>query len=73
MEICTLASGSSGNATLIRDGETVILIDAGLSGLGLASAMQRRGIEPHQVSAIWLTHEHGDHVRVIRFGARKRP
>ena len=71
MEICTLASGSSGNATLVRDGDTVVLIDAGLSGRGLAEAMQQRGVEPHQVSAIWLTHEHGDHVRGAGAFARR--
>lgn len=71
MEICTLASGSSGNATLVRDGDAVILIDAGLSGLGLATAMQQRGIDPARIDAIWLTHEHGDHVRGVGTFARK--
>ena len=38
LAVCTLASGSKGNATYISDGETSILIDAGLSG----TEIQRR-------------------------------
>jgi phosphoribosyl 1,2-cyclic phosphodiesterase len=71
MQICTLASGSSGNAALVRSGDTAILVDAGLSALAIADAMIRRGVEPHTVSAICVTHEHGDHIRGAGAFARR--
>lgn len=63
MEVCVLASGSSGNACLVRDGDSLMLVDAGLSGRALAEAITAVGHDPREVAAIWLTHEHGDHVR----------
>jgi phosphoribosyl 1,2-cyclic phosphodiesterase len=58
-----LGSGSSGNATLVSDGDTHILVDIGLSGKETARRLRECGVEPEQVSAIVLSHEHGDHCR----------
>jgi phosphoribosyl 1,2-cyclic phosphodiesterase len=71
MQICTLASGSSGNAALVRHGDTAILVDAGLSALALADAMQRQGVDPGSITAVCVTHEHGDHVRGAGAFARR--
>ena len=58
-------SGSSGNATLVSDGETHILVDAGLSGRETARRLREIGLEPERVSAIVISHEHGDHCRGV--------
>jgi phosphoribosyl 1,2-cyclic phosphodiesterase len=71
MQICTLASGSSGNAALVQSGDTAILIDAGLSAVAVADAMRQRGVDPSQVAGICVTHEHGDHIRGAGAFARK--
>jgi phosphoribosyl 1,2-cyclic phosphodiesterase len=60
-----LGSGSSGNATLVSDGDTHILVDAGLSGRETAKRLRECGIEPGQISAIVVSHEHGDHCRGV--------
>jgi phosphoribosyl 1,2-cyclic phosphodiesterase len=60
-----LGSGSSGNATLVSDGETHILVDVGLSGRETARRLRECGIEPDRVSAIVVSHEHGDHCRGV--------
>jgi phosphoribosyl 1,2-cyclic phosphodiesterase len=60
-----LGSGSSGNATLVSDGDTHILVDAGLSGREIAKRLGECGIEPGRISAIVISHEHGDHCRGV--------
>ena len=63
LAVCNLASGSKGNATYVSDGKTSILIDAGLSGIELQRRLTSRNLEPEDLDAILITHEHGDHVR----------
>jgi phosphoribosyl 1,2-cyclic phosphodiesterase len=63
MRICTLGSGSAGNATLVVAGETRVLIDCGLSGRETVKRLQEVGEDPARLDAVVLTHEHGDHSR----------
>ena len=60
-----LGSGSSGNTTLVSDGDTHILVDVGLSGRETAKRLRECGIEPDSISAIVVSHEHGDHCRGV--------
>jgi phosphoribosyl 1,2-cyclic phosphodiesterase len=71
LAVCTLASGSKGNATYISDGTTSILIDAGLSGIELERRMSGRGINPSELSGIIVSHEHIDHVRGVGILSRR--
>ena len=52
LEITILGSGSSGNATLVTDGETNVLVDVGLSGRETARRLRECHVEPDRVSAI---------------------
>ena len=63
MRFAVLGSGSGGNATVVESGGEVVLIDAGLSAKQLTLRLKMLGIEAGDLSAILLTHEHGDHVR----------
>ncbi len=65
LSFIVLGSGSSGNATLVSDGETHILVDVGLSGRETAKRLRECGIEPDKISAIVVSHEHGDHCRGV--------
>jgi phosphoribosyl 1,2-cyclic phosphodiesterase len=58
-----LASGSSGNATLVRAGATAVLIDAGLSIRRLVAGLDGFGVTPGALSGIVVTHEHSDHAQ----------
>jgi len=60
-----LGSGSSGNTTLVSDGTTHILVDVGLSGRETARRLRECGLEPDKISAIVISHEHGDHCRGV--------
>ena len=62
MQIFTIASGSTGNCTLVRDGDTAVLIDAGISTKRIVTALRELGMLPEQLSGILITHEHGDHI-----------
>lgn len=62
MQIITIASGSSGNCTLIRDGDTSVLIDAGISARRICKALDTFGLSPNQIDGILITHEHSDHI-----------
>jgi phosphoribosyl 1,2-cyclic phosphodiesterase len=60
-----LGSGSSGNTTLVSDGTTHILVDVGLSGRETVRRLRECGLEPDKISAIVISHEHGDHCRGV--------
>lgn len=60
-----LGSGSSGNTTLVSDGSANILVDVGLSGRETTKRLRECGIEPDRISAIVVSHEHGDHCRGV--------
>ena len=71
MEFYTLASSSSGNAALVRSGETSILLDAGISARRIAQALSLLGMTPEDLDAILITHEHSDHVNGIATMTKK--
>ena len=62
MQIYTIASGSGGNCTLVKDGDTAVLIDAGISTKRIVTALRELDMFPEQLNGILITHEHGDHV-----------
>ena len=58
----TLASGSSGNAALVSCGRTHILLDAGISARRITTGLRSLGVDPGELAAILVTHEHHDHI-----------
>ncbi len=59
---CTIASGSSGNASLLSCGSTHLLIDMGISCRRVLTALKAMGLSAEELSAILITHEHTDHI-----------
>ena len=66
LEVTVLASGSSGNALLVRSGDCALLVDAGLSARRLGSCLEDCGVPPSSLAGILLTHEHGDHTKGLK-------
>lgn len=66
-----LASGSSGNATLIETGDQKILVDCGLSGKKMEGLFAQVGRNMNDLDAILITHEHSDHIKGLGVHARK--
>jgi phosphoribosyl 1,2-cyclic phosphodiesterase len=65
MRIVSLASGSSGNAILVDDGATRVIVDCGIGPRTLATRLKAAQVRPDEVSAILVTHEHIDHIKGI--------
>ena len=63
MQVCVLGSGSKGNSVLVRSRRASILVDAGFSARETERRLRRIGVDPTRISAIVITHEHGDHTR----------
>ena len=57
-----LGSGSSGNCAYLETGETRVLVDAGFSGRQTRARLATIGRVPENLSAIFITHEHSDHI-----------
>lgn len=71
IEICALASGSNGNCYYIGNNEDALLIDAGLSFKQILKRMEAKALDPKKIRAVFITHEHGDHVRGVRVLGKK--
>jgi phosphoribosyl 1,2-cyclic phosphodiesterase len=71
IKFCSLFSGSSGNCIFIGTDEVKILIDAGVSGSKIAGALGEIGENPEDLSAIFVTHEHSDHVSGVGIVSRR--
>ncbi len=71
IEICALASGSNGNCYYVGNKEEAVLIDAGLSFKQILKRMEAKALDPKKIRAVFITHEHGDHVRGVRVLGKK--
>lgn len=61
IRVTSIASGSSGNAMLVQAGSAALLIDCGLPQRVIERQLRYVGLRPADLTAILLTHEHGDH------------
>ncbi|WP_040214695.1 MBL fold metallo-hydrolase [Clostridium polynesiense] len=71
MKFCSLYSGSSGNSIFIASDNTRILIDAGLPGKSIDAALKEINEDPSKIDAIFITHEHSDHIKGVGVISRK--
>ncbi|WP_163649296.1 MBL fold metallo-hydrolase [Modicisalibacter sp. 'Wilcox'] len=71
LRFASLGSGSKGNATLVSDGETHVLVDCGFGLRETERRLARFGLHPRQLAAVLVTHEHGDHIRGVGPLARR--
>ncbi|MCX7750008.1 MAG: MBL fold metallo-hydrolase [Candidatus Bipolaricaulota bacterium] len=63
MRVCSLGSGSTGNALLVEGPGGLLLVDAGLPWRELQARAAQAGFSVKGLRAVVLTHEHSDHVR----------
>jgi phosphoribosyl 1,2-cyclic phosphodiesterase len=70
MTICTLASSSSGNSTIVSQGKTHLLIDAGISLRRIKEGLKAFDLTPDDLAGVLITHEHSDHVKGLEMLAK---
>jgi phosphoribosyl 1,2-cyclic phosphodiesterase len=71
VRFASLGSGSAGNALVVEAGATRILVDCGFPVEGTERRLARLGLAPAGITAIVLTHEHGDHADGVLPFARR--
>ncbi len=62
LRYCSLFSGSSGNCTYVGTADGGVLLDVGVSARRIETALREREIDPTTIRAVFLSHEHSDHV-----------
>ncbi|MGH8704480.1 MAG: MBL fold metallo-hydrolase [Burkholderiales bacterium] len=73
MRFASLASGSKGNCLVAESGGTRVLLDCGLAPRETERRLARLGLEPAELGAILVTHEHDDHAgHAFAFAAHHR-
>ncbi|MBE6632796.1 MAG: MBL fold metallo-hydrolase [Ruminococcaceae bacterium] len=73
IRLFSLYSGSTGNAFLLDTESVCILIDGGKSAKALCQAIQQCNRSPDDINAIFVTHEHSDHVKALPVFLKKHP
>ncbi len=71
MKLCSIRSGSRGNAILVWTEQTKIMVDCGISGKVAESGMREAGIAPEELTALLVTHEHRDHTGGVGILSRR--
>lgn len=69
--ITSLNSGSNGNCYYIGNDKEAILVDAGISCREVESRMKRLGLQMQKLKAVFVSHEHNDHIKGIPTLAKK--
>ncbi|HKL94261.1 MAG TPA: MBL fold metallo-hydrolase [Clostridia bacterium] len=62
LRICSFSSGSKGNCSLISNGHTHILVDAGISFSRLKKSLAAVDLKVEDIAGVVITHEHSDHI-----------
>jgi len=69
--IASLNSGSNGNCYYVGNDDEAVLIDAGISCRETEKRMNRLGLAIEKVKAIFISHEHSDHINGLEVLSKK--
>ena len=66
MRFSSLGSGSRGNALIVESSKARILIDCGVALRSLIEGLTRLDLLPESIDAVFVTHEHSDHIKGLK-------
>lgn len=69
--ICSINSGSNGNCYYVGNDNEAVLVDVGISCRETERRMSQVGLSMDKVRAIFISHEHSDHITGVRVLSRK--
>ena len=65
MKVCSLASSSKGNCTIIYNDDEILIVDMGITLKDLESKLELLRLDINKVIGILISHEHGDHTKGV--------
>ena len=65
VKFMSLASGSSGNCYYLATDTDAILIDAGIGIRTIKKVFKERGLDMELIRAVFITHDHADHIKAV--------
>lgn len=71
MDICSIASGSSGNCIYVGTDHCHLMVDAGISGKRIENGLNSIGLKTAEIDGILVKHEHSDHIGGLGVVTRK--
>lgn len=71
MRVCNLSSGSDGNSTYVETDSAKVLVDIGISATEIVKRLKCLNVEPQDIDAILISHEHSDHIKGLDIFASK--
>lgn len=71
LSVCSIASGSNGNCYYVGNEKEAVLVDVGISCKEVETRMKRSGLPLQRVKAVFVSHEHTDHVSGLPVLAKK--
>lgn len=71
LNICSINSGSNGNCYYVGNEHESVLIDAGISCRTIVSRMKLQGLDIATVKAVFISHEHSDHIKGVEVLSKK--
>jgi phosphoribosyl 1,2-cyclic phosphodiesterase len=71
MDLCSIASGSSGNCSYVGNDNTKLLVDAGVSCKKIENGLKSIDIDPAKLHGVLITHEHSDHINGLGVLAKR--
>jgi phosphoribosyl 1,2-cyclic phosphodiesterase len=69
--VSSLNSGSNGNCYYVGNQDEAVLVDGGISCRETEKRLKRSGLSIRKVKAVFITHEHGDHIHGVTALSKK--
>lgn len=63
--VASLNSGSNGNCYYVGNDQEAVIVDAGISCREIEKRMKRLGLPMEKLKAVFISHEHSDHIRGV--------